>query len=40
MTAIEQNFANEFQVMANDLANEMDNMVLGEDNPSNRKSIT
>ena len=35
MTAVEQNFANEFQVIANDLANEMDNMVLGEDNPSN-----
>ena len=36
MTAIEQNFANEFQVMANDLANEVDNMVIDEDNPSAR----
>ena len=36
MTAVEQNFTNEFQVMANDLANEMDNMVLDEDNPSAR----
>ena len=34
MTAVEQNFANKFQIMANDLANETDNMVLNEDNPS------
>ena len=36
MTAVEQNFANEFQVMANDLANEVDNMVIDGDNLSTR----
>ena len=36
MTAMEQNFANNFQVMANDLANEVDNMVIDGDSPSTR----
>ena len=34
MTAVEQNFANEFRVMANDLVNEIDNMRLNENNPN------
>ena len=35
MTAVEQNFTNEFQVIANDLVNEMDNMALNENDPNN-----
>ena len=39
MTAMEQNFANYFQVMANELANEVDNMIIDGDNPSTRANL-
>ena len=37
MPAVEQNFANEFRTIATDLANEMDNMGLNENDPNNER---